>query len=409
MLLFTACRSMRAPRTVPVRDSAGEQSCYVGLYDQYWPNDYVFKDRYRLLDYGDVLSFPGRTEDMVAAVEATMSKLVESNAASLGLGGDHLTSYPALRAHAKKHGPLSLIHFDAHTDLTEAPHLFHGSMFGVAVQEGLIDPDASIHIGIRIFLPPGPKLHVLTADRCLRMDGKAIADRIVEVIGTRKCYITLDVDAMDPAYTGGTGTPAPGGLTSALQREILWHLKGVTLSAAMSSRYRHHTMKLPRPRSWARPLRWTSCIFWGKQETPARDSVRSDIVCRPSPAKYSRNAMPILKPHARRQNRCLRSVGTGFKPVLSRRTLCLIFAQDNISRAAVACSVEGGFETRPTSIDRYGVKDAGTATREPPGLGRPGRRRRAMLRRQRIPARHVGGHQRALRCRHARPLRHVDP
>jgi agmatinase len=164
---------------------------------------------------------------MITAVEATVSKLAENNVASLGLGGDHLTSYPALKAHAKKHGPLALIHFDAHADLMEAPHLFHGSMFGVAVHEGLIDPDASIQIGIRTPSPPSPKLHVLTADRCLRMDGKAIADRIVEVVGTRKCYVTLDVDAMDPAYTGGTGTPAPGGLTSALQREILWHLKGV--------------------------------------------------------------------------------------------------------------------------------------------------------------------------------------
>ena len=81
---------------------------------------------------------------MIAAVEETVSKLVESNVASLGLGGDHLTSYPALKAHAKKHGALSLIHFDAHSDLAEAPHLFHGSMFGVAVQEGLIDPNASI-------------------------------------------------------------------------------------------------------------------------------------------------------------------------------------------------------------------------------------------------------------------------
>jgi agmatinase len=209
------------PRTIR------EQSRYVGLYDQCWPNDYAFKDRYRLIDYGDVASFPGRTEDMVAAVEATVSKLVESNVASLGLGGDHLTSYPALRAHAKKHGPLSLIHFDAHPDLVETPHLFHGSMFAVAVQEHLIDPNTSIQIGIRTPSPPSPKLHVLTADRCLRMDGKAIADRIMEVVGTRKCYITLDVDAMDPAYTGGTGTPAPGGLTSALQREILWCLKGV--------------------------------------------------------------------------------------------------------------------------------------------------------------------------------------
>jgi agmatinase len=122
---------------------------------------------------------------MITAVEETVSKLVDSNVASLGLGGDHLTTYPALKAHAKKHGPLSLIHFDAHVDLTEAPHLFHGSMFGVAVHEGLIDPDTSIQIGIRTPSPPSPKLQVLTADRCLRMDGKAIADTIMEVVGTR--------------------------------------------------------------------------------------------------------------------------------------------------------------------------------------------------------------------------------
>jgi agmatinase len=204
-----------------------EQSCYVGLYDQCWPHEYAFKDRFRLIDYGDFISFPGRAEDMIAAVEESVSKLVAGNVSSLGLGGDHLTSYPALKAHAKKHGPLSLIHFDAHADLTESPYPFHGSMFGVAVQERLIDPDTSIQIGIRTPLPPSPRLHVLTADRCLRMDGEAIAKRIVEVVGDRKCYITLDVDAMDPAYTGGTGTPAPGGLTSAQQREILWHLKGV--------------------------------------------------------------------------------------------------------------------------------------------------------------------------------------
>jgi agmatinase len=107
--------------------------------------------------------------------------------ASLGPGGDHLTSYPALKALAKKHGPLSLIHFDAHPDLVEAPHLFHGSMFGVAVLENLIDPDTSIQIGIRTPSPPSPKLRVLTADRCLRMDGKAIAQKIKDVVGTRKC------------------------------------------------------------------------------------------------------------------------------------------------------------------------------------------------------------------------------
>jgi agmatinase len=74
-----------------------EQSCFIGSYDQCWPHDYAFKDRFRLVDYGDVVSFPGRTEDMVAAVEETVSNLVDRNVATLGLGGDHLTSYPPLR------------------------------------------------------------------------------------------------------------------------------------------------------------------------------------------------------------------------------------------------------------------------------------------------------------------------
>ena len=104
-----------------------EQSCYVGLYDQCWPHDYAFKDRFRLIDYGDVLSFPGRTEDMIAAVEESVSRLIDGNVASLGLGGDHLTSYPALKAHAKKHGPLALIHFDAHPDLVNRVQLPNGT------------------------------------------------------------------------------------------------------------------------------------------------------------------------------------------------------------------------------------------------------------------------------------------
>lgn len=204
-----------------------EQSCYLGLYDQCWPHDYAFKDRFSLIDIGDVVSFPGRAEDMVAAVEEAVDALADAKVASLGLGGDHLVSYPALKAHAKKHGALSLIHFDAHADLVEAPHLFHGSMFGVAVHEGLIDPDHSIQIGIRTPSPPSPKLQRIEADKCLAMDAEAIVKRIVKVVGKRPCYITLDVDVMDPAYTGGTGTPVPGGLTSAMQREILWRLKGV--------------------------------------------------------------------------------------------------------------------------------------------------------------------------------------
>src|SRR3954449_3213832 len=95
-----AFRSMRAPRTAQGRGSARARSANnpaIGIYDQCWPHDYAFKDRFRLVDYGGVVSFPGRTEDMVAAVEETVSNLVDRNVATLDLGGDHLTSYPPLR------------------------------------------------------------------------------------------------------------------------------------------------------------------------------------------------------------------------------------------------------------------------------------------------------------------------
>ena len=104
-------------------------------------------------DYGDVSFVSGYPDQAVAVIEAHAQKLLEEDVTMLTFGGDHFVTYPLLRAHAKKYGPLSLIHFDAHVDTwpDDGERLDHGSMFLRALREGLIDPKRSVQIGIRSF------------------------------------------------------------------------------------------------------------------------------------------------------------------------------------------------------------------------------------------------------------------
>jgi agmatinase len=206
-----------------------EQSLFVGFTGVHWPFDYDLLKRHKLIDYGDIQFYPGQVDQMLANTEKHVGLMSAAGIGTLGLGGDHLVAYPAIKAHAKHHGKLSLIHFDAHTDTHEAAHLNHGSMFWYGVKEGLIDPDSSIQIGIRTLIPPDDRFTVLTSHQCLDMGSKAIVERVRQVVGDRKCYISLDVDGMDPAFAPGTGTPMPGGITSAMQREILWGMHGLNI------------------------------------------------------------------------------------------------------------------------------------------------------------------------------------
>lgn len=206
-----------------------EQSVYVGLVSPHWPFDFDLREKYNVIDYGDIVFYPGRVEEMLSNVENEVGEMSARGIGTLGLGGDHLVAYPALKAHAKTHGKLSLIHFDAHTDTHDGPFLNHGSMFIYAAREGLIDPETSVQIGIRTFIPPDTKFNVMTSHECLDMKSKEIVEKIRTLVGDNPCYISLDVDGMDPAYAPGTGTPLPGGITSAMQREILWGLQGLNI------------------------------------------------------------------------------------------------------------------------------------------------------------------------------------
>lgn len=103
--------------------SIRDLSCYLSILGTCWPHTYRIDHEFKIIDFGDIGFFPGKTENMLQNAEATIKELSSHGILTLGLGGDHLVAYPAIKALAHQHGPLSLIHFDAHTDTVHMPHL----------------------------------------------------------------------------------------------------------------------------------------------------------------------------------------------------------------------------------------------------------------------------------------------
>lgn len=181
------------------------------------PFDYL-----AVADWGDCHLPPGHPEQMEASMLAHARGILERGARMLTFGGDHYVTWPLLRAHAEQHGPLSLIQFDAHPDTwpDDDRPLDHGTMIGRAVREGVVDPERSIQIGIRTHAPDFG-FTVLDAPWIHANGPEAVLDRIRAVVGDYPAYLTFDIDCLDPAFAPGTGTPVPGGLSSAQALAIL--------------------------------------------------------------------------------------------------------------------------------------------------------------------------------------------
>lgn len=181
-----------------------------------------------VVDYGDCGLDHHRPSTIVPSIVEHARTIVASGATMLSLGGDHFITYPLLRAHVERHGrPLSLIHFDAHSDTwpdDEPDSLNHGTMFYKAVREGLIDAKHSVQVGIRTWNDDFMGLQVLGADWVHGKGTQAVAERILAIVGERPTYLTFDIDCLDPAFAPGTGTPVPGGLSSAQALDILRRL-----------------------------------------------------------------------------------------------------------------------------------------------------------------------------------------
>jgi agmatinase len=194
--------------------------------------DYDPFERLAVVDYGDCFFDFGRPEQVPDAIEAHANTIIEKGPGLLTLGGDHFVSYPLLKAHATKFGaPLSLLHFDAHSDTwaDEAGRIDHGTMFWHAARDGLVDPAHSVQIGLRTTNDDTMGFNVLDAPWVHKNGIDAVIEAARRHLGERPVYLTFDIDCLDPSFAPGTGTPVCGGLTSYQAQAILRGLSGINL------------------------------------------------------------------------------------------------------------------------------------------------------------------------------------
>ena len=211
-----------------------EQTSLVGCYPwAIYPWDRNVFDHCEVIDYSDIAFVAGYPDRMVEAVRQTAGTILDAEVSVLSLGGDHMVAYPLLQAHAAKHGPLSLIHFDAHSDTWNmGDDLNHGTWGYLAVRDGLVDPARSIQVGIRSPNPDTLGFTMIEANPLLESPMERTAERIRAVVGNHPAYLTFDIDFLDPAFAPGTGTPVCGGPTTHQARTLLHALAGLNIVGA---------------------------------------------------------------------------------------------------------------------------------------------------------------------------------
>jgi agmatinase len=200
-----------------------QASCNLRWEENRWPWDFALAERLKAVDYGDIQFLWGDSEDMLAQVDAHAARITGAGKTLVSFGGDHFVTLPLLRGHAKTHGKLALIHFDAHTDTYDEEEKYnHGCMFYRAPREGLIDAGRSIQVGIRTdYDRPNHEFQVIDAHRANEQSVAATVETIRTRVGDHPAYLTFDIDCLDPAFAPGTGTPVVGGLSTSRAMRIL--------------------------------------------------------------------------------------------------------------------------------------------------------------------------------------------
>ena len=197
-------------------------------------------DSLRIDDIGDVATNPYNLADAVARIEAFYDDLLQHDLITVSMGGDHTIALPIMRAMRKKHGPLGLIHVDAHTDIND--HMFgeaiaHGTPFRRAVEEGLLDTQRVAQIGVRgtgyaaddFDWSREQGFRVVQVEECWNQSLEPLMAEVRDKVGSGPVYVSFDIDGLDPAFAPGTGTPEIGGLTTAQALEIIRGCRGLDL------------------------------------------------------------------------------------------------------------------------------------------------------------------------------------
>lgn len=201
-------------------------------------------DSFQVADIGDVPLNAYSLEKSIGIIEQFYDAVLATGAKTVSMGGDHTVSLPILRAQHKVHGPLALVHVDAHADVND--HMFgepvtHGTIFRRAIEEGLIDPDRMVQIGLRATGYAADDFDwarrqgvwVRTAEECWHQSLAPLMDEVRERIGAEApVYLSFDIDGLDPSVAPGTGTPEPGGLTTPQGLEIIRGMWGLNMIGA---------------------------------------------------------------------------------------------------------------------------------------------------------------------------------
>ena len=187
---------------------------------------------FAIADYGDLAFDYARIADFPAALRNHIAGILDAGAGAITLGGDHYITLPILQAHAERFGPMRVIQFDAHSDLwsdDDMARIDHGTMMYKAVKSGLVDAARSVQIGIRTVTEDTLGFNTIDAPTAHRLGPDAVAEQVRAIVGDGPVYLSFDIDALDPAFAPGTGTPVWGGLASWQAAAILRGLAGIDL------------------------------------------------------------------------------------------------------------------------------------------------------------------------------------
>jgi len=200
-------------------------------------------DALRVADLGDVAINPYSLPDSIARIERAYDAIAAAGCKPITLGGDHTVTLPILRALHKRHGPIGLIHIDAHADVNDTmfdQKIAHGTPFRRAAEEGLIDPHRVVQIGLRgtgytaqdFDWCRQQGFRVVQVEECWGRSLTPLMSEVRERVGGGPVYFTLDIDGIDPAFAPGTGTPEIAGLTVPQALEVIRGAWGLDLVGA---------------------------------------------------------------------------------------------------------------------------------------------------------------------------------
>ncbi len=200
-------------------------------------------DSFQVADIGDVAINTFDLQKSISIIEHAYDEILRQNCVPLTMGGDHTITLPILRSIYKRHGPVGIVHVDAHADTND--HMFgepiaHGTPFRRAIEEGLIEPTRMVQIGLRASgyaaddfdWPRSQGVRVVQAEACWYQSLKPLMAEVRDQLGAGPVYLTFDIDGLDPAYAPGTGTPEIGGLSVHQGLEIIRGCRGLELVGA---------------------------------------------------------------------------------------------------------------------------------------------------------------------------------